>query len=617
MYEVYIKNGNEIKILHELSSESDSRLAEGKFSEEINAIPSFTFKILPFNPCYNDLHDRKTAVEIVNTLTHETEFEGILLNSAEEMTSKGTVYKTCVCEGCLGFLCDSIQNYHHYENATVAEFLTALLAYHNSLVPAEKQITLGLCDFSGDNTNSKTTAYRNTLAEIKENLQGRIGGEIRIRRANGSLVLDYLTSSNVNSSTTIELAKNIKSLEVSSDSSNVITRLIPLGCQLNDDSAERLTIASVNDGRIYIDDSNAIEKYGIIVGTAEFDDITLPQNLKQRGQAYLANNNRAKKAYKAQVLDLSVLDPSEQAIHAGYTYHFKNSLLDIDDDLRLIKRTVDIYKPYAPEVEIGDKFERITDLSVRTAHLIEYEMPQQKIDILASAKATATALITTGITGYVVVNGNEILIMDTPDKATATKVWRWNSGGFGYSSTGYNGTYGTAITMNGAIVADFITAGVLRGIEILNGNGTFHVDENGNVTASAFTMTGGRIDMTTNSQSYDAINLNFENQNNELWSSQLSPLQLDLRNTGIDKRLLVQAGGIFLYSGGTAITQINDGNISASGNISAAGNVTATGNISATGNVYADELKFKLNGNVYDTGSIIATLWNEVFGGGM
>ena len=33
--------------------------------------------------------------------------------------------------------------------------------------------------------------------------------------------------------------------------------------------------------------------------------------------------------------------------------------------------------------------------------------------------------------------------------------------GFGYSSNGINGPYGTAMTMDGAIVADFITAGIL------------------------------------------------------------------------------------------------------------------------------------------------------------
>ena len=86
---------------------------------------------------------------------------------------------------------------------------------------------------------------------------------------------------------------------------------------------------------------------------------------------------------------------------------------------------------------------------------------------LQDAIDTATQLITGSKGGYVVIsqdaNGKpyEILIMDKPTKATATKVWRWNKDGLGYSSTGYSGTYGLAITANGAIVADYITTGNL------------------------------------------------------------------------------------------------------------------------------------------------------------
>ena len=42
-------------------------------------------------------------------------------------------------------------------------------------------------------------------------------------------------------------------------------------------------------------------------------------------------------------------------------------------------------------------------------------------------------------------------------------------GGFGYSDTGYDGTYTTAMTMNGEIVADFITAGTMLADRIRGG----------------------------------------------------------------------------------------------------------------------------------------------------
>ena len=461
------------------------------------------------------------------------------------MSSDGKVYKSCTCEGFLGCLCDTIQPYHNYDNTTAEEFITATLSIHNSMTSPDKHISLGMCNISGDNTNSKTTAYRSTLQEIKTNLMDRLGGEIRIRNVTGNLVLDYLTSYGSESSTTIELAKNIRSLNVSTDSTTIVTRLIPLGAQLDSSStsAERLTIASVNNNCIYIDDTSAISKFGIIVGTIEFDDITDPSNLIIAGQKYLQNNNKIKKSYSAEVLDLSTINPSESEIIAGNTYHFKNAFMGIDENLRLIKRTVDIYTPYKPIIEIGDKAERITDIAARTEKLIQYDLPQQKSDILASAKATATALINAGINGYVVVNSNEILIMDTPDKTTATKVWRWNSGGFGYSSTGYNGTYGTAITMDGAIIADFITAGVLRGLEISNGNGTFHVGTDGSVTASAFNMTGGNINLSADSELNSLISMKY-NQ----YSIRIAPVEWVVKNTDYNCQILCQGHTLYFYS---------------------------------------------------------------------
>ena len=87
---------------------------------------------------------------------------------------------------------------------------------------------------------------------------------------------------------------------------------------------------------------------------------------------------------------------------------------------------------------------------------------------LDKAVNNATNWITGTNGGYVVLHKNEagqpyeLLIMDTPDIMTATKVWRWNQGGLGYSENGYNGPYSTAITQDGSIVANFITSGIMN-----------------------------------------------------------------------------------------------------------------------------------------------------------
>lgn len=84
-----------------------------------------------------------------------------------------------------------------------------------------------------------------------------------------------------------------------------------------------------------------------------------------------------------------------------------------------------------------------------------------KITDLEQAMLEATELITGQMGGHVLKREGELLIMDNPNPDLAQKIWRWNLAGLGYSNTGINGPYGLAMTMNGAINANFITTGLL------------------------------------------------------------------------------------------------------------------------------------------------------------
>lgn len=88
---------------------------------------------------------------------------------------------------------------------------------------------------------------------------------------------------------------------------------------------------------------------------------------------------------------------------------------------------------------------------------------ETRTNILVEKIINATNLITGTNGGYVRFrpknNPSEILIMDTDNVNTAKNVWRWNLGGLGHSKTGVNGPFPTAMTSDGQIVADIITAG--------------------------------------------------------------------------------------------------------------------------------------------------------------
>lgn len=180
---------------------------------------------------------------------------------------------------------------------------------------------------------------------------------------------------------------------------------------------------------------------------------------------------------------------------------------------KCISTTWDVLKDRYSKIEFGEPKTNITD-TIAGMQDAEKKQETSVSNAMLRAIANATALITGNSGGYVILHDgdrdgypDELLIMDTPDISTATKVWRWNQNGLGYSASGYSGTFGLAMTANGEIVADYITTGTLSadringgtitGVAINNGSGTFQVDENGNLTASSAAITGGYITLDT------------------------------------------------------------------------------------------------------------------------
>lgn len=147
--------------------------------------------------------------------------------------------------------------------------------------------------------------------------------------------------------------------------------------------------------------------------------------------------------------------------------------LGVSATAKVIKTKYNTLKEDYESLELGDAKANFADTfnsSTAAIEGVKREIKKQSTAAnvkLAQAIATATAAITGQSGGYVVLNPSnnpqEILILDTPSIETAVNVWRWNSGGLGYSSNGYNGPFALAMTNDGAIVADFITAGTIKG----------------------------------------------------------------------------------------------------------------------------------------------------------
>ena len=366
MYEVKLINGKEERIINAVSTSLNAPRITGTCKFGINTIDNFTFSILSNNYGYNYIYNIKTLVEILNTKTNEIVFKGRVLLSTPAMKNNGLFSKNVVCESELGYLMDSIQPYGEYHNISVKGFLELIINNHNSQVSEDKKFTVGVVNVEDPNDSLyRYLNYEKTLDTIKDKLIDRLGGELHIRHENGVRYLDYLKSIGEKKTTEIRLSKNLLTIEQERDPSDVITRLIPLGAKL-ENSEERLTISSVNNGSIYIDDEEAIKEFGIIVDTETWDNVTVAENLLRKGKEYLSANNKIRKKHDISALDLFTINLDIESFEVGNTHRVVNPIMGIDEDLRIIEKTLDINAPQNSRLVIGDKFEDIKEYQLKS-----------------------------------------------------------------------------------------------------------------------------------------------------------------------------------------------------------------------------------------------------------
>lgn len=353
---------------------------------------------------------------------------------------------------------------------------------------------------------------------------------------------------------------NLKEINYKGKSSGFATRLYAYG-------KDGLTFASINDGRPYVDDHTYSDK--VISAYWSDDRYEVKESLLEDAKSRLKQMAVPERSYECSVVDLASTNPE---LYKFQDFSLFEVITLIDDRQKVtINHQVVEYEEYPAQPE-----RNVVTLS-SVAPKIQNAVKQLKDTIenpgsefngrLQNAIQNATEWITGSNGGYLIIhqdeNGRpyEMLIMDTPDIATAQDVWRWNRGGLGHSSHGYDGPYDTAMTQDGQIVADMITAGTLQGIQIIADRGkiggwdinnralykdytvgstvyrvyiqspqsatdwafscqistdngetftpTFYARADGKVYAGNITITGGSINVTTNSEDQSVIDITY------------------------------------------------------------------------------------------------------------
>lgn len=277
--------------------------------------------------------------------------------------------------------------------------------------------------------------------------------------------------------------------------------------------------------------------------SAEFEEAPSVEALRERAQQYVEDNDIGVPTVSLSVA-FQPLDQTEEyrdialleRVNLCDTVTVEYPALGVSATAKCIKTVYDALAGRYVSIELGDAKTNMADTIVRQQQEIE---KAPTTSAMQQAIASATGRITGNQGGYVVfrdANGDgepdEILVMDTPDVGTAQKIWRWNNGGLGYSSSGYNGPYATAITQDGAIVAGFITAGILNANIIKSGriagqaNPNVYFDlDSGEISASAIISPQGdyRADIgttTVGDKTDSGIRIKDVDSNSAIWYTQ-------------------------------------------------------------------------------------------------
>lgn len=302
------------------------------------------------------------------------------------------------------------------------------------------------------------SASRSVLGGVEGSILDVYGGEYLFDKF---LVRLYNQRGNDNG-VVIRYGKNLTDVEQDANISSVATGVLPYWVGAEGEL--------VQGNIVNVDGTFDFVRIMTIDFSSDFENQPTASELETRAMQYIKSNKIGVPSVSISVSfvqleqteeykDLALLEKCD--LCDTVTVQFE--ALGINAKAEIVRIITDVLLERYESVEVGD-------IRANIAYTIADQ--QQKIEKAPTTSAMQKAINNatnwlTSADGYVIAvkddNGTwkEILFLDTPSAETAKNVLRINTNGIGFSTNGVNGPYRNAWTIDGSLVADFITTGVL------------------------------------------------------------------------------------------------------------------------------------------------------------
>lgn len=495
MYAIY---AGEVQIYADAFALPGMQVLEPRLSLEDNKAGTLTMTLPPDNRGYDTVKRLTTDIRV--TRDGKEIWAGRVLEETRDFYN----CRVLTCEGELAFFNDTVQPPHEYAEKTVRGYLEALIQVHNEHTPENRHFQIGIVTVVDDSNPTRYTNYETTM-ELMGNLVEQYGGHMRVRKdEEGVRRLDYLKEYADTSTQVIQFGSNLIDFTRNWDSSAYATAIVPLGKTLKSGGGkapeDHLTVAKVNNGSIYVSSAEAVEAFGWIARTVHWDDVSDAEVLLDKAKKYLSELQFDNLELEVSALDLNYMSVDHEAIKLLDEVRVISRPHGLDSEFPVTKLDIPLDNPENTKFTMGSNVK--TSLTAANDQANRDVLDKIEImpkTLLEEAKENATQIMNSATTGYITITKTEqgseaILITDTLDYTAATKMWKWSMNGLGYSNDGGKTFVGPAITMEGVIVADYITTGHLSADRIQGGILKSTKDNTEfNLNTGALTMKSGSI----------------------------------------------------------------------------------------------------------------------------
>jgi hypothetical protein len=219
----------------------------------------------------------------------------------------------------------------------------------------------------------KTESYSNTSSEIEDRMLNAYGGYLRTRTVGNIHYIDWVKQYGNENAQPIEFSVNLLDLTDKLDAGGVFTALIPLGAsEIGEDGeyTDPVSIASVNGGLNYIQDDEAVAKYGKIWRTYTWSYEDDPAKLLEKAREYL-KTGIAVETLTLKAVDMHFVDGNVQPIRIGDRVRIRSNPHGLDRVMVCSQIEIDLLNPENTLYTFGEKPRTLTENFVRAEVEVE------------------------------------------------------------------------------------------------------------------------------------------------------------------------------------------------------------------------------------------------------